>query len=125
MRFTFGKEEKLKSRKLIERLFVEGNSIKEFPLRMKYLKLENADFSIKVAFSVPKRNVKLAVDRNRIKRLIREAYRLNKHLLFNNVDGNYVIMFIYTDKVEWNYEELEKKMIGILNKFVEHKKLEL
>lgn len=122
MRFTLGKEEKLKSRKLIERLFIEGDSIKEFPLRMKFLQIENADFPIKVAFSVPKKNIKLAVDRNRIKRLIRETYRLNKHILFNNVDGNYVIMIIYTDKVEWKYEELEKKMIGILNKFVELKK---
>ena len=118
MRFTFGKEEKLKSKKQIERLFAEGNSIKEFPLRMKFLKVDESDFPIKVAFSVPKRNFKLAVDRNRIKRLLRETYRLNKHILLNNIDDKYVIMFVYMDKVEWNYADLEEKMINVLNKFI-------
>ena len=119
MRFTFGKEEKLKSRKQIEQLFAEGNSVKEFPILMKFLKIDANDFPIKVAFSVPKKNFKLAVHRNRIKRLLRETYRLNKHTLLNNIDGKYVIMFIYTDKTEWNYTDLEGKMIAILNKFIE------
>lgn len=118
MRFTFGKEEKLKSRKQIEQLFAEGDIVKEFPILMKFLKVDENDFLIKVAFSVPKRNFKLAVDRNRIKRLLRESYRLNKHILLNNVEGKYVIMFIYTDKKEWNYQDLEEKMITVLNKFI-------
>ena len=119
MRFTLGKEEELKSRKQIERLFLEGQSIKEFPLRLKFLKTDHElKFPFQVAFSVPKRNVKLAVDRIRIKRLLREAYRKNKHILLNNNSENYVVMFIYTDKKEWTYEALEKKMISILNKLV-------
>lgn len=120
MRFTFGKEEKLKSRKQIERLFAEGNMVKEFPILMKFLKIDDNDFPIKAAFSVPKRNFKLAVDRNRIKRLLRETYRLNKYILLNNIEGNYVIMFIYTDKSEWNYTDLEEKMILLLNKFLKN-----
>lgn len=123
MRFTFGKEEKLKSRKQIERLFAEGNMVKEFPILMKFLKTDVNDFPIKVAFSVPKRNFKLAVHRNRIKRLLREAYRLNKHVLLNNIDDKYVVMFIYTDKTEWNYQELEEKMIVVLDKFIKAQKL--
>lgn len=116
MKFTFGKEEKLKSRKQIERLFLEGNTIKEFPFRIKYIAIENNDFPIKVAFSVPKRKFKLAVDRNRIKRLLRETYRLNKHILLNNLTTNYVIMFVYIDQKEWKYKELEQKMISGLQK---------
>ncbi len=118
MKFTFGKEEKLKSRKQIERLFIEGKSIKEFPIRMKFLKVEDNDFPIKVAFSVPKRNFKLAVHRNRIKRMLRETYRLNKQILFENDKNKYIIMFIYMDKSEWKYDDLESKMISVLNKLI-------
>ncbi len=118
MKFTFEKAEKLKSRKQIEQLFEEGLSLKEFPLRMRYLKVENSGSAFKVGFSVPKRNFKLAVHRNRIKRLLREAYRKNKHLLLNNVKEQYVIMFIYTDKTEWKTADLEKKMVTILDKFI-------
>ena len=60
MRLTLSKEEKLKSRKLIEKLFIEGDSLKEYPLRLKYLKIRDENNSVKVAFSVPKRNFKLA-----------------------------------------------------------------
>jgi len=119
MRFTLGKEEKLKSRKQIERLFLEGGSVKEYPLRLKFLKTDyDLKFPFQVAFSVPKKNMKLAVDRIRIKRVLREVYRKNKHIILNNNSENYVVMFIYTDKKEWKYEELEMKMISILHKFV-------
>ena len=125
MRFTFGKEEKLKSKKQIEQLFAEGKAVKDFPILMKFLKVDVNDFPVKAAFSVPKRNFKLAVERNRIKRLLRETYRLNKHILLNNVDENYVVMFIYTDKTEWKYAELEEKMISVLNKFIKKQKIQL
>lgn len=125
MGFTFGKEEKLKSKKQIEQLFAEGKIVKDFPILMKFLKTDANDFPIKVAFSVPKKNFKLAVDRNRIKRLLRETYRLNKHMLLNNVADKYVVMFIYTDKKEWSYTELEEKMIAVLNKFIKKQKTAL
>jgi ribonuclease P protein component len=121
MKFTLETSEKLKSRKQITQLFEEGLSLKEFPIRLRFLKVNETDMQIKVAFSVPKRNFKLAVDRNRIKRMMREVYRLNKHIIFDTVEGNFVMMFIYTDRKEWNYEDLENKMIRLLEKFVVNK----
>lgn len=124
MRFTFPKEEKLKSRKQIGLLFEEGDSIKEFPMRLKFLKLSEIDAPLKVTFSVSKRNFKLAVDRIRIKRLLKESYRKNKHILFDSLRGEYICMFLYTDRIEWKQQELEKKMILILNKFKNKEKRE-
>ena len=117
MRFTFGKAEKLKSRKQIEQLFVEGESLKEYPLRIRFLKLSESDIPPKIAFSVPKRNFKRAVDRIRIKRLLRECYRTNKQL-FEGLNGEYIIMFLYTDRVEWKLVDLEKKMILLMKKLI-------
>ena len=85
MNNTLGKTERLKSRKLIKKLFEEGISIKNYPFRLVYIATETPP--IKSSFSVPKRNFKKAVDRNRIKRLIKEAYRLEKKNLFKfNID---------------------------------------
>ena len=76
MNNTLGKKERLKSQKLIGRLFEEGISIKIFPFRLIYIVTEKP--LLQSSFSVPKRNFKKAVDRNRIKRLIKEAYRLER-----------------------------------------------
>ena len=122
MRFTLGTSEKLKSRKQITQLFEEGLSLKEYPIRLRFLKVEEADVQFKTAFSVPKRNVKLAVGRNRIKRMLREVYRLNKHILVDAIEGDFILMFIYTDKAAWEYQDLEKKMIRLLHKFAESQK---
>ncbi|PCH51248.1 MAG: ribonuclease P protein component, partial [Flavobacteriaceae bacterium] len=74
MRFTLEKDEKLKSKKLIEQLFAKGGRVKSFPLQLIYLKKEHySECPIKVGFVVPKRAVHLAVNRNRIKRMIREV----------------------------------------------------
>ena len=74
--------EKLKSKKLLDALFSSGKKINGFPIKLVYKPLDfEDDCLIKVGVSVPKRNFKKAVDRNRIKRLMREAYRLNKHII--------------------------------------------
>ena len=84
MKFTLGKKERLKSKKLIEKLYAEGKSIKVFPFRMVFLQVQHtSDFPFQVGFSVPKRNFKLAVSRNRIKRLMRETYRLQKNIVYD------------------------------------------
>src|SRR5215203_264370 len=100
----FGKVEKLKSRKVIEELFARGKSVHVFPIRISYKFLQIAPDEktvIQVGVSVSKRNFKKAVDRNRIKRLLREAYRLQKHQLIEVVKEHATkgyIFFIYTDK---------------------------
>ena len=74
---TLGKKERLKSKKLIGKLFEEGKSIKKYPFRLIYLIQDKNSFKIKTqaSFSVPKRNFKKAVDRNRIKRLMRDEVK--------------------------------------------------
>lgn len=124
MRFTFKKEEKLKSRKLIGQLFEEGESISKFPLRIFYLKVEHSSkYSIQATFSAPKKKFKKAVDRNRIKRLMREAYRKNKHLLYDAINEKYIIMFTFIDENEHKYVEIEEKMIVLLKKLIDKTKL--
>ena len=85
-----------KSRKLIEQLFTEGKSVKNFPLRMVFLQVPHTStFPIQAAFSVPKRNFKRAVDRNRIKRLLRETYRLQKEIVYTKLDKPTICMISY------------------------------
>lgn len=100
-RFGFGRREKLKSRKQIENLFLHGKNFASFPLRITYLFLPSDEPGAQVGVTVGKRFFKKAVERNRIKRLLREAYRLQKHgfveaLKKKNLRG--VIFFMYTDK---------------------------
>ena len=124
MRYTLGKDEKLKSKTFIGQLFTEGKRVKTYPLQLVYLPVKHyAEFSIKAGFSVPKRNVKLAVNRNRIKRLMREVYRKNKYLFAENLNEPYIFMFIYMAKEEIAYADLEQTINKICEKF-QHKIIE-
>jgi ribonuclease P protein component len=119
MRFTYNKHEKLKSEKLIKQLFDEGETISVFPLRLLYFKVNHhSNYLIQAGVTVSKRNFKKAVDRNRIKRLMREAYRLNKPFLYENIQSKYVFMFIYLDKKEVKYAGIEQKMKEIMKLFI-------
>jgi ribonuclease P protein component len=119
MRFTIEKEEKLKSKKLIEKLFAEGNRIKSFPLQLIYLPINHEnDFPIKVGFSVPKRIINLAVTRNRVKRLMREVYRKNKYLFSANIKQQYIFMLMYASNKEIKYDDLEIALKKVCTKFL-------
>lgn len=121
MRFTLKKEERLKSKKLIGKLYQEGIAIKVFPLRMVYIQVEHtSSFPAQVGVSVPKRNFKRAVARNRIKRLMRESYRLNKNIIYSNIRNPYVFMISYIAKDEWKYADIKHKMKKILSLFIEN-----
>ena len=110
------KSQRLSSQKQIQALFTEGKSFNVPPFAIRYSKLTDRDLtSHQVLVSVSKRNFKRAVDRNRIKRQIREAYRLNKHLL-DDLSDKYAIAYIYTFKKKIPYKDLENKLIEGLSR---------
>lgn len=117
--FTYNKKEKLKSKKLIEQLFAEGQSVSAYPLKLIYLPVDFDDsVLLKTGVTVSKRKFKSAVDRNRIKRLMREAYRLNKAVIFNNITTQYALMILYIGNDGITFEVLDTKMKVLLNKFL-------
>jgi ribonuclease P protein component len=112
-RFGFGKKEKLKSRKQIEELFLNGKSFSVFPLRATYQFLPSNEPLIQVGVTAGKKYFKRAVDRNRIKRLIREAYRLQKNNLMELLKQkqlNGYIFFVYTDKTVTSFSTIKEAM---------------
>ncbi len=119
---TFGKQEKLKSRKLIQQVFSNGKAVTAHPFRLVfYTPADLMDVSVKIGVSASSRNFKKAVDRNRIKRLMREAYRLNKaELLRHAVLKNLQVaaFIIYTDKVLPDFELVNNKMKLLLSKLI-------
>lgn len=115
----FTTKEKVKSKKEIELLFSEGNSISKYPIRLIYRKtIQEKEVNIRAAISVSKRNFKKAVDRNRIKRLLRESYRKNKYIVHNNTTHQFAFMFLYTGKKMPKYIVIESKIKEILKKFI-------
>ena len=119
MNYTFNKKEKLKSQKLIEQLFAQGQSVVAHPMRLVYLKTEfDEAIKIKAGVSVSKRHFKKAVDRNRIKRLMREAYRLQKAAYIDNISGQYALMILYIGKDGTDFETISKKMAVLKDKFI-------
>jgi len=117
MRFTYPKNEKLKSRKQIKKLFTEGKSLSIYPLRLVYLETKNAKTPFQIGVSVSKKHFKRAVDRNCFKRVLRETYRLNQYILKENQNKNYIFMLLYQSEVPLPYEEINIKTIELFKKF--------
>ncbi|MEM8998624.1 MAG: ribonuclease P protein component [Bacteroidota bacterium] len=119
MELSFPKNEKLKSKKVFEQLFKEGRQLKKYPLKLIYLNVAHEEpVKVKVAVVAPKRSFKSAVTRNRIKRLLRESYRLNKPLIFNNIEGKFAFVFLYLGKEEPHFKDVEEKMRVLLELFL-------
>ena len=115
-----GKSGRLKSRKQIDTLFETGKKITQFPFRLLYRK-EPGKAEIKAGFTVSSKNFPRAVDRNQIKRLTREAYRLQKNELETGVLKNEYLLhlfFIYTGKEIVSYEEISVRLKQLLDKLV-------
>ena len=122
MKATIKKNEILRSKLQIEKVFKKGVVVKKYPLLLKYTAPEmELDAPAKVLISVSKRNFTKAVDRNKIKRLIKEAYRKNKVILYEWLNINekqLLIALIYTGKTIPDYQEVEKKLILILQTLI-------
>ena len=86
--YTYKKSERLCNKKLTENLFLKGSSISVDSFRLVYIEDKNKDVLLKSQIIVSKRNIGKAVDRNFIKRQIRESYRKNKHLIFDSLKKN-------------------------------------
>lgn len=123
MNFTYPKIEKLKSKITIDLLFSKGKSVSKYPLRLVYVESdygipEDSNQKLKMGVSVSKKHFKHAVDRNYFKRVLRETYRLNRHLLIDNLDKRYAFMFFYQTKDRLTYEEINLKTIQLFEKFL-------
>ncbi|WP_442787094.1 ribonuclease P protein component [Flavobacterium suncheonense] len=123
MKNTYPKHEKLKSKTTIDLLFSEGKSVSKYPLRLVYVPLENSDAGLKFGVSVSKKYFKKAVDRNYFKRVLRECYRLNKHLLTENTAQPYAMMFFYQTKERLSFPEIQEKTVQLFQKFAETTKV--
>ena len=122
--FTLGKNERLKSRKQIEQLFSEGKNFPLSPFRIYYLftpLIANSSSTLQFGVGVSGKNFKRAVDRNRVKRLTREAYRLQKKQLQEATVQKKLqlnIFFIYTGKELPVFNIVKEKVNVILNKLI-------
>ena len=125
MNNTYPKTEKLKSKTTIDLLFSEGKSVSKYPLRLVYVPVDlEKEEQIKMGVSVSKKYFKKAVDRNYFKRVLRETYRLNKHLLLENSEKKYAFMFFYQTKDRLSYQEINEKTIQLFQKFIQNQENE-
>lgn len=118
---TFSKLERLSSKTLIQELFNNGSSFYLFPFKVIYLKTDPAQDNHQVLFSVPKRQFKRAVDRNRIKRQLKEAYRMHKSIIAD-IPDKLCIGYIYTFKEKLPYSILEEKLSESLQRLTQEAK---
>lgn len=116
----FSAEEKLKSKKTIDKLFNEGKSVSQSGFTLVYCITQLTSFyPAQAGFVVPKRSFKHAVDRNRIKRLMREVYRKNKFTLYEKLierKQQLALMCVYKGKDMPDYEKAEKSVVACLKK---------
>ena len=124
-RFTLSKEERICSKKLINELFTgNGRSMTAFPLRVVFMKRTIVDDQPRAAMlvSVPKRYFKHAVDRNRVKRQVREAVRRHKSMITQNLADDHeavAMAFVWLTNEKYPSSEVENRMVRLLTRISE------
>lgn len=124
---TFRKEERICRKAEIDKLFNRGGSrsMAAFPVRLVYLKTdaEAGVPDVRVLVSVSKKCFKRAVKRNRVKRQLREAFRLNKSILYEQLEQQegtaLLIALIWIDDKLWPTSEVEKKVVNLMHRLSE------
>lgn len=122
---SFHKEERLKSRKVISRLFKDGKSIKSYPLRLVWTEIDppKSEFPVQFTLSVSRRSFPKAHQRNLLRRRIREAYRINKNWLYENLPENCPqigLMVIYISRETLPFQDIEKATCKWMKIFVKN-----
>lgn len=118
--FQFSKRERLKSRKAISELFENGRLVYSYPVKMLYIRKteqSGSEYPVKCGFTVSKKNFKRAVCRNMLKRRMREAYRINKKIIYNILEKRTEVInifFIYISKEELSYSQIEKSVYSAI-----------
>ena len=120
---TFPLKEHLKSKRVIEKLYAEGASVTSYPLRAVFLEQEEQEPTAAILISVAKRRFRHAVDRNLVKRRIREAYRTSKHPFVDALQAKgkkMAVAILYIDtrhnSTEFIKRKMEKLLAGIITK---------
>jgi len=118
--FQLGKPARLSNKKVISDIFQNGNSLFSYPIKLLFVPSDPTPqlqdhWNIQVAFSVSKKNFKSSVDRNKIKRLCREAFRIQSRAIFNPTENlNFRMTFIYIGKQIEPYSTVEKAFKKLL-----------
>jgi ribonuclease P protein component len=109
---SFPKGERLSRKQHIDMLFQQGSSMVAYPLRIIYLSVnQELDAPVSLLISIPKKKIRLAVDRNHIKRRIRESYRLRKHDLtqcYTENDKKLLLAFVYLHNERSPFVKIDK-----------------
>lgn len=122
-KFTYSKEERIKSPLRVNQVFAEGIQAFSHPFKYYFVATPTTEEEAKlmVCFSVPKKRYKRATDRNKIKRLCKENFRLNKEIFYNKAPAMKMeVYFIFIGKEMPDYHEVEKGMKSVLNSISNH-----
>jgi ribonuclease P protein component len=122
MAYTFKKAERLSSKALIGKLFESGRSFTSHPFRVTWLEQPlNTGFPAQIAFAVPKKNFKRAVDRNKLKRRSREVYRTSKSRLYTSLkeqNRSMILILVYVAKEQVDQVVIEGKINTIIDRLI-------